>query len=192
MVLLRPCQYKVFQVACARVAQMSQHETFLWRFPTFCLPSGGNKHKFLFVKWPNLRKVHFKFIVTARKRSLWHGNVFTRVCHSVHWGGGMHAMHAPHHTCPPCHTCHLPCMSPCHACPPAMHVPLPCTPHHHACPLPCTPPATHIPAMHAPHHTCPPTMYAPLPHNMVNEWAVRTLLECILVSVFNLSIAAVL
>ena len=27
-------------------------------------------------------------IITARKRSLLHGNVFTPVCHSVHWGGG--------------------------------------------------------------------------------------------------------
>ena len=25
-------------------------ETFLWRFPTFCLPSGDNKHEFRFVK----------------------------------------------------------------------------------------------------------------------------------------------
>ena len=29
-----------------------------------------------------------KIFITARKRSLWHGNIFTSVCHSVHGGGG--------------------------------------------------------------------------------------------------------
>ena len=43
--------------------------------------------------------------ITASKRSLRQGNVFTRICHSV---PGRHA--------------------PCHACPPAMYTPLPCMP----------------------------------------------------------------
>ena len=58
-------------MACARAAQMSQHEAFLWRFPTFCLPSGDNKHEFRLVKWPTTRKVNF----TARE-----GYVFRDVC----------------------------------------------------------------------------------------------------------------
>ena len=58
-------------MACARAAQMSQHEAFLRRFPTFCLPSGDNKHKFRLVKWPTIRKVNF----TSRE-----GYVFRDVC----------------------------------------------------------------------------------------------------------------
>ena len=73
---------------------------------------------------------------TARKRSLRQGNVFTRVCHSVHMGMGR-----------ACHTCPLPCTPLPHMPPPDMHSPLPLMPPCHACP----PLATHAPC-----HTCPP------------------------------------
>ena len=73
-------------------------------------------------------------------------------------------MHTPPLPCMP-----LPCMPPCHACPPAIHAP----PHH-------TPPRAFMPpAMHAPYHTCP---HPPqILRDVVNERAVRILLECILV-----------
>ena len=109
------------------------------------------------------------------------------------------AMHTPCHACfnathAPCHTRlppympPLPHMPPCHACP--------SPPHTH--PLPCTPPATHAPVCHAcPHPVHPSAIHAPpympsatharthppplpITHAMVNERAVRILLECIL------------
>ena len=40
----------------------------------------------------------FKFVFTARKRSLGQGNIFTPVCHSVHRGGG-HAWLGDMHGC---------------------------------------------------------------------------------------------
>ena len=50
--------------------------------------------------------------ITARKRSLRQGNVFTRICHSVH-ARPLPATHAP------CHARPLLCMPPS----PAMHAP---------------------------------------------------------------------
>ena len=35
--------------------------------------------------------LNFWYIITARKRSLGQGNIFTPVCHSVHGGGGIPA-----------------------------------------------------------------------------------------------------
>ena len=39
--------------------------------------------------------LNFTYIITARKRSLGQGNIFTPVCHSVH-GGGYPSMHLGH------------------------------------------------------------------------------------------------
>ena len=82
------------------------------------------------------------------------GNVFTRVCHSVHMGrerGDVHATHTPATHSPTTHT-------PCHKHP------------LHACPLmPCILPC----------HVCPPCHACP--HDMVNDQAVRILLEISLV-----------
>ena len=116
--------------------------------------------------------------ITAPKQSLRQGNFFTRICHSVHGGGGeVHATHTPCSVCPLqcmplCHACPLPCMHPSHACPPAMHALLPHTPllcmppfhahaHHapcNACPLPCMPPC-HV----HPLPCMPPCHVHPLP-----------------------------
>ena len=38
--------------------------------------------------------IHEVLFITARKRSLGQGNIFTSVCHSVH-GGDMHGTYAP-------------------------------------------------------------------------------------------------
>ena len=97
--------------------------------------------------------VNYIYIITARKRSWRQGNVFTRVCHSVQ--GGMRGMHALLPCIPPCHAGPPPHVPPRHACP------------YHAHPLPRMPPC----------HPPPPP-----PDDMVNEWAVRILLECILVN----------
>ena len=75
------------------------------------------------------------------------------------------------------------CMPPHRACPPAMHAS-----------LPCTPPATHAPchahplAMHPPCNACPSATHAPdlgILRDVVNEQAVRILLECILVCILK-------
>ena len=79
------------------------------------------------------------------------------------------AMHTPCHTHPSCHAYPLPHTPPCHAYP-LPHTPLSCTPRAMLAPCHAPPPATHA----SPRHTRP---Y----RNMVNEPAVRFLLECIIV-----------
>ena len=56
------------------------------------LPSSGYHLTVVTVFKLILQNLHFpEHIITARKRSLGQGNVFTPVCHSVHggWGGGV-------------------------------------------------------------------------------------------------------
>ena len=75
-----------------------------------------------------------------------------------------------------------------------MYAPLPRAPLPHMHPVMHAPPAIHdpcytcppSPVTHAPCHTCPPPctppwQHGPPPNDMVNERAVRILLECILV-----------
>ena len=94
-------------------------------------------------------RLHF---ITARKRSLGQGNIFTPVCHSVH--GGSASVHA---WMPPPRTRHPPIAdTPWEQIPPSRHPPLP--------PLGAdTPPKESMLG------------------DMVNERAVRILLECNLV-----------
>ena len=65
-------------------------------------------------------------IVTARKRSLGQGNIFTPVCHSVHRGGGLPQCMLGYHPLGPC--------TPLDHTPPGTMHPL-----DHAPPGPCTP-----------------------------------------------------
>ena len=60
------------------------------------------------------REISLSWLITARKRSLGQGNIFTSVCHSFCSQGG-YAWHA----------CPLPqaCTPPGHTCPPGMHAP---------------------------------------------------------------------
>ena len=113
-------------------------------------------------------------MVTARKRSLGQGNIFTPVCHSVHRGGlpqSMLGYHTPDHAPPG--TMHTP--------PRTMHTPLPWD---HAPRRPCTSPRTmNCPGiMHPPDHD-PPAQN--MLGDMVNTQAVRILLECNLVNNFG-------
>ena len=132
-----------------------------------------------------------KNIITARKRSLGQGNIFTPVCHSVHRGSApVHAGIPP----PPPPTRHTPWTrhTPPDQASPRAGTPLdqapppgPGTPSWTRHPLDQVPPRPGTPPPHPQARHAPPWPGTPPVQSMlgdtVNAWAVRILLECNLV-----------